>query len=89
MRCCREPEKQCGWPEFCCLHEIVQPDETNARIVACFDCGTEGKLYIGQYEDECYVCDCPSCEGTGGEIVETEPVTLADMDEFYGGLNGG
>ena len=49
------------------------------RIVPCERCQTEGRIYCGQYEDEQDCGPCPVCEGTGGEIVETEPVTLEDL----------
>lgn len=51
------------------------------RIIPCQHCGSEGRLYARQYEDERDVGECPVCEGTGGEIIETEPITLEDLCE--------
>lgn len=52
---------------------------SNLRIIPCECCQTEGRIYRGQYEDERDYGQCPVCEGTGGEVIETEPVTLDDM----------
>lgn len=52
---------------------------TDPRIVPCDHCQTEGRIYSGQYEDERDCGPCPVCEGTGGEIIETEPITLDDL----------
>lgn len=51
------------------------------RIVPCDHCGSEGRLYSGHANDPDPRDDgpCPACEGTGGEIIETDPVTLDDM----------
>jgi hypothetical protein len=49
---------------------------TAYRIVPCEHCGTEGRIYSGQYEDERDCGPCPVCEGTGGEIIKTEPAAL-------------
>jgi hypothetical protein len=51
------------------------------RIVPCEHCGTEGRIYSG-YSNDPHPKDegpCPACEGTGGEIVEVEPITLDDL----------
>lgn len=53
---------------------------TDPRIVPCDRCGSEGRLYSGQYEDERDCGECPVCEGTGGEIIETEPIEMEDLD---------
>jgi hypothetical protein len=47
---------------------------TDPRIIPCKHCGSEGRIYRGKYEDERDCGPCPVCEGTGGEIVETEAV---------------
>lgn len=52
---------------------------TDPRIIPCTSCGSEGRIYRGQYEDERDCGPCEACEGTGGEIVETEPVTFEDF----------
>ena len=52
---------------------------TDPRIVPCDHCQTEGRILRGQYEDERDEGPCPVCEGTGGEIIETEPITLDDL----------
>lgn len=53
----------------------------NPRIIPCTRCGSEGRLYSGHPNDPNPVDDgeCPACEGTGGEVIETEPVTLDDL----------
>ena len=62
------------------------------RIVPCLDCGTEGRIYIADYfydrdglqQGERDDGPCPSCEGTGGELIETDPITLEDLDAMVG-----
>lgn len=53
---------------------------TDIRIVPCEHCNTEGRIYCGQHEDERDCGECPVCEGTGGEIIEVEPITLEDLE---------
>jgi hypothetical protein len=51
------------------------------RIVPCEHCGSEGRIYEG-YGNDPHPRDCGPClvcEGTGGEIIETEPITLEDL----------
>ncbi|MER9217909.1 hypothetical protein NKI48_03090 [Mesorhizobium sp. M0644] len=48
------------------------------RIVGCEACGTEGRIYHGECDDG-YSEPCPYCEGTGGEIIPVEPVTIDDL----------
>lgn len=52
---------------------------TYERIIPCDHCQTEGRIYRGQHDDERDYGPCPFCEGTGGEIISTEPVTLDDF----------
>ncbi len=51
--------------------------------VPCAHCGSEGKLYTSRYggndPDVWPIGDCPVCEGTGGELIEAEPVELEDL----------
>lgn len=60
----------------------------NERIIKCERCGGEGRIYTredwfdpqagwvsGEHDDG----PCPACEGTGGEIIETQPVGLDDL----------
>lgn len=51
------------------------------RFIPCQACGSEGRRYSGHPNDPNPVDEgeCGVCEGTGGEIVETEPVTLDDI----------
>lgn len=51
-------------------------------LVPCECCQSEGRLYRGQYEDERDCGECPVCEGTGGALVDSEPVTMEDLDEI-------
>jgi hypothetical protein len=65
---------------------------SNERIVLCEACGSEGHLYEwtsaldtwGQPLQD--ISKCPWCEGTGGEIIETQPIELEDLDEMSGSL---
>jgi hypothetical protein len=54
--------------------------DTDLRIVGCEYCSTEGKLYCGEFDEERCIGDCPICEGTGGEIIETQPIDMEDLD---------
>jgi hypothetical protein len=51
------------------------------RLVLCETCGSEGRIYRGLYEDERDCGPCPACEGTGGEIVEVEPIEMEDLSD--------
>jgi len=64
------------------------------RVIPCQHCGTEGRIYRRAWiyepgcghahhhgEEDCG--ECPTCEGTCGEIIETEPITLEDMEEAF------
>lgn len=65
------------------LRECQRPDQPpDLRVVPCEDCGTEGKIYQGQYEDERYICDCGTCEGTGGALIHTRPIDIDDLDQY-------
>lgn len=66
----------------------------NARIVLCEACGSEGyeRETVWVYEHGCgfahedvvlnYNRPCSYCEGTGGEIIETEPIDEDDLDDW-------
>ncbi|BCH33172.1 hypothetical protein MesoLjLc_51020 [Mesorhizobium sp. L-8-10] len=66
----------------------------NARIILCEACGSEGyeRYTATVYEHGCgfghedvfldYSRPCRFCEGTGGAIIETEPITLEDLVEM-------
>lgn len=58
------------------------------RIVLCEHCGSEGRIYRGHANDPNPRDDgpCPVCEGTGYEVVTTEPITMEEalaMDAAY------
>lgn len=59
----------------------------NFRVVACEACGTEGRIYVTDYDSEngCWGerddGPCPYCDGTGGEIIETQTIEMKDLDE--------
>lgn len=55
-------------------------DCPECRIVLCEHCGSEGRIYRGQYDDERDCGECPACAGTGGEIVKVEPITEEDIE---------
>lgn len=56
------------------------------RVILCESCSSEGRIYratgfsdrygIEMIDDE----PCPYCEGTGGEIIKTLPITLEDLE---------
>lgn len=61
----------------------------NLRIVGCEACGTEGRIYVtehcwdhhtGPYWGERDTGPCPWCDGTGGEIIETRPIAMEDLE---------
>lgn len=54
---------------------------SDERIIPCQACGSEGRRYSGHPNDPDPVDNgpCEVCEGTGGEIIETQPVTLDDI----------
>jgi hypothetical protein len=55
---------------------------SDLRIVGCEACSTEGRIYHGNGDKPWhYVEECPYCEGTGGEIITTQPIEMADLDE--------
>jgi len=67
--------------------------ENNERIVPCAPCGTEGRIYeralvhernAAPHDDDVDVGPCTVCEGTGGEIVETELIDDDDYDGCFG-----
>jgi hypothetical protein len=59
------------------------------RTVPCEACGTEGRIYVadwtydrnagGMVPDQRDTGPCPWCEGTGGEIILTQPIELEDL----------
>lgn len=56
---------------------------SNARIVLCEACGSEGRILCsdgGPFDTD--GGPCPWCEGTGGEVIETLPVELSDISDF-------
>lgn len=64
----------------------------DTRIVLCQACGSEGRVYVTGYDHgswneppHWYERDtgpCPYCEGTGGEIIETEPIEMEDLEIY-------
>ncbi|MGY3609892.1 MULTISPECIES: hypothetical protein [unclassified Bradyrhizobium] len=63
---------------------------SNARVVLCEACGSEGRLFTlthisredGQWDGHSE--PCPWCEGTGGEVIETQPIDMEDLEEMCG-----
>jgi hypothetical protein len=55
--------------------------ELFGSVVPCEVCGTEGRIYHGS-EETGWVEPCATCEGTGGELVETFPVEMNDDVDF-------
>lgn len=64
---------------------------TALRIVPCAACGSEGSVrhitHIsredGQWDG--HIEPCPHCGGTGGEIIDTQPIEADDLDDMCGG----
>jgi hypothetical protein len=52
---------------------------TDARFIPCEHCGSEGRIYFGQYEDERDGGPCPVCEGTGMVETRAESITIDDL----------
>ena len=58
------------------------------RVVPCETCGTEGRIirqalyhssaHVGA-PDEIDYGECPDCDGTGGALVEVEPIEEDDL----------
>jgi DnaJ-class molecular chaperone len=64
-------------------NEAVEPNRM--RYVRCETCGGTGEVevrpIVGAYEDPTpHHAICAACEGYGMECVETDPVTLDDLD---------
>jgi hypothetical protein len=90
------PDRQFDWSAWCDGDEpndngqmMVGYGRTEAeaiadlRIVACEACGTEGRVLVtvaGQWDPE-NRGPCPYCDGTGGEIIITQPIEMEDLDE--------
>ena len=53
------------------------------RIIPCTHCGSEGRIlgsrHGGNDPDTIDHGPCPACEGTGGEIIETEMIEMEDL----------
>lgn len=70
------------------LAELEAISLDDVRIVPCEACGTEGRIirqslyhssaHVGA-PDEVDHGECPYCEGTGGELIEVEPIELEDL----------
>lgn len=58
-------------------------DGEDFRILPCEHCQGEGRLYSGHPNDPNPRDDgeCPVCEGTGGEWIRVNPITLDDLDD--------
>jgi hypothetical protein len=52
------------------------------RLVLCDACGSEGRIYCGQFDDEWDAGECPWCEGTGGELIPTRPIDADDLEDY-------
>jgi DnaJ-class molecular chaperone len=51
---------------------------TRPILVLCTACGGEGRILHGEY-DRGWDERCPTCEGTGGELLEPMPVECEDL----------
>lgn len=54
---------------------------SDPRVWPCQWCGSEGRIYSGHPNDPNPRDEgpCEACEGTGGEIIETEPIEMEDL----------
>jgi hypothetical protein len=83
-----EPDDE-GW--MLCGHgateagAILDLFDSDDRVVPCEACGTEGQIitwsgsidrYGNPMED---AHSCPHCDGTGGEIIKTQPIEMEDL----------
>jgi hypothetical protein len=68
-------------------------DVCDWRIVMCEACGSEGRIYepmwtyerdCGPHLDDVDVGPCPYCDGTGGEIIATQPIEFEDLATLGG-----
>jgi len=69
---------QYGWPLAAKAAAVGMNAPEDFRIVCCEACGSEGRIYYGECDDG-FSEPCPYCEGTGGEIIPVEPITLDDL----------
>jgi hypothetical protein len=58
-----------------------EADKPDVRIVLCEACGSEGTIYSGTGwdGDYLYADRCDTCEGTGGEVINVERITMEDQ----------
>lgn len=51
------------------------------RVVLCEACGSEGCVYhaYGNDPEADWIEPCSYCEGTGGELIEVEPIEEEDL----------
>ena len=68
--------------EDCAGQGVLSLDGSSpsARLIRCEYCDGEGRIYRG-YPDERDEGQCSVCEGTGTDVVETEPVTEEEIME--------
>jgi hypothetical protein len=53
----------------------------NLRIILCEACQSEGRILTSDGgPDDTDHGECPYCNGTGGEIIDTQPIGLDDLD---------
>jgi hypothetical protein len=85
-----------SWHNIIQPSRLTLTEADSPRLVLCEACGSEGcgrsldpddgtcacryRGYDGNSPRECEHA-CPYCEGTGGELIATEPVTLDDIDD--------
>jgi DnaJ-class molecular chaperone len=53
---------------------------SNDRIVWCEACSSEGRILTSNGgPDDTDHGPCPHCEGTGSEVIETQPIEMEDL----------
>ena len=69
------------------LRQLTGEDHGPWRVVLCEACGSEGRLYVTDYDSSqgCWgerdIGPCPYFEGTGGEIIAVQPIDMEDLDQ--------
>lgn len=53
----------------------------NERIILCETCQSEGRILRGPESEPTDYGPCPVCDGTGEEIIETQPIEIDDLDQ--------
>lgn len=74
---------------------LTLTEANSPRLVLCEACGSEGRIYVrdwcsGSWNEPAHWGErddgeCPWCEGTGGALIATDPITLEDVEAIEAG----